>query len=1102
MQLPEWLESELQQDIFKRKYQYQGETLDEFFYRVSGDNEDVMQLIKAKKFIFAGRTLANRNTHKEASYSNCYSSGYAPDSVEGIMDLCKNLALTYKAQGGQGVSLSKIRPKNTGVKNNTFQSDGIIPFMELFNQTTASISQGCARKGALMMSLDCWHNEILEFINVKSKLESITKANLSVEIDNAFMNDVLKYYTKGETVIHTIRRYYEGNPITYEIIPIDVFNAIVERAYDWAEPGIIFVDEFRNYNLMEHIDDYMVITGNPCVTGDTLVMTDIGYQRIDSLTNDKVEVWNGEEFSLVEPYMTGISNEILCIEFSDGSNIKCTPYHKFYINECKTYKKQNIICLEAKNLSEGMKLEKFNYPVVQGKINLPEKEAYTKGVYAGDDSFAINKDRHDVYLYGKKKELLKYLDYKTYYICDSDRFAVILNNNVKFDKIFVPLYDYTVETRLNWLSGLIDTDGSVDVNGTITIWSVNYDFLNNVKLMLHTLGSRCVLLLGKDAELKAMPNGKGGTKNYHCQTSYRITISGFNVMNLVSLGLTTHRVDTSHIVNRNAERFITVKSIKQIKGDHPTYCFNEPKRHKAMFGCVLTGQCGEQPLPKDGACSLASMNLSEYVLDPYSEYPKFDFVNFINDVKTSIIAMDEVLDEGFEFHALQTQIDMAKNYRNIGLGIMGIGEMLIKLNITYGSNDAITLLDKITREMFRTAVLTSNKLAYDKGTFPKYTSEVFDSEIILNHFSLDEIEELKDYGLRNCSLLSIAPTGSIGTMFNISGGIEPVFAIKYTRKTESLHKDKNQYYDVYCKAAEEYMKLYPDVSLPQWFVDAEDIPWSNRIDMQATVQKHIDTAISSTINLPKDTHKPDVAWLFIHAWEKKLKGCTVYRSGCKREAILKSCNNENINEDEVTKNSFILPRGFIEEVPKELTYRKYKLRTGCGNLYFFVGVDEYENKIYDCFTNTDGQGGCTINTIANSRLLSAGLRGGVPIEYLTQQLEKSGSCPAYQNVRGRQIGALKIKNMLPKDTDENTLSQIDEYVGKPLSNGKSCASALSYILKNICKEFENEEYEFIPYNKATKNEILNNEHTECQHPNLKMVQGCSVCPDCGYSKCQ
>ena len=167
-QAKEWLDNnQLSYDIWNNKYRYNNESFEEWLNRVSGNNPYIIRLIRNKKFLFGGRTLSNRGTNK-GSYNNCYSIGYVPDSLEGILDVNSKIALTYKAQGGQGLSLSKIRPKGADI-GDSYKSDGIIPFMEMFNTTTSSISQGGSRKGALMMSLSVWHPEIMCFISIKSE---------------------------------------------------------------------------------------------------------------------------------------------------------------------------------------------------------------------------------------------------------------------------------------------------------------------------------------------------------------------------------------------------------------------------------------------------------------------------------------------------------------------------------------------------------------------------------------------------------------------------------------------------------------------------------------------------------------------------------------------------------------------------------------------------------------------------------------------------------------------------------------------------------------------------------------------------------------------
>lgn len=241
MTIQEWLNNDqLGIDIWEKKYRYNNESLDEWFDRVSGGNPEIRRLIIEKKFLFGGRTLTNRGTNR-GSMSNCYSHGYIEDSLDSIMDAAKNIAMTYKAQGGQGLSLSKIRPKGASIAGK-FKSDGIVPFMEIFNTVTESVSQGGSRKGALLMSLDINHPEAETFMTIKSDLNKINKANLSMEIDDDFMNRVIS-----------------GDPEANRL-----FNILCTQACKYAEPGVIYTNRFRNYNLMEFVDSYQIETCNPC----------------------------------------------------------------------------------------------------------------------------------------------------------------------------------------------------------------------------------------------------------------------------------------------------------------------------------------------------------------------------------------------------------------------------------------------------------------------------------------------------------------------------------------------------------------------------------------------------------------------------------------------------------------------------------------------------------------------------------------------------------------------------------------------------------------------------------------------------------------------
>jgi ribonucleoside-diphosphate reductase alpha chain len=244
--------------------------------------------------------------------------------------------------------------------------------------------------------------------------------------------------------------------------------------------------------------------------------------------------------------------------------------------------------------------------------------------------------------------------------------------------------------------------------------------------------------------------------------------------------------------------------------------------------------------------------------------------------------MNKILDENLPLHALKEQMEMARNYRNIGIGVMGMADMLIKMEIKYGSNESCSLLARIFKFMLEEAIIASSKL----GRFPKYDSNIFNSGITEQ---LDLPEGIDS--LYNCSLLSVAPTGSISTMLGVSGGIEPIFAKSYIRTT-MINGDPQDFL-IKTNIVDKYMKKYNIdriKDLPDYFVTANDIHYNDRLQVQASIQDFVDSAISSTINLPNNTTPEDIKNIYIRGCELGLKGLTVFREGCDRGAILK--NNE------------------------------------------------------------------------------------------------------------------------------------------------------------------------------------------------------------------
>ena len=264
MYLTEWLgeDNELGIDIWKRKYQYNNESFDEWLDRVSGGDEEVKQLIIEKKFLFGGRILANRGLAKNGrkiTYSNCYVMTPPEDNLESIFECASKLARTYSYGGGCGIDISKLSPKGAKIHNAAKETTGAVSFMDLYSMVTGLIGQN-GRRGALMISLDCSHPDVEDFIKIKTDLDRVTKANISVRISDDFMEaveedaDYCLYFDREET----------GEHIEKWVNVRDLFHLIAKTNWDYAEPGALFWDRITGWNLLSEDSNFEFAGTNPC----------------------------------------------------------------------------------------------------------------------------------------------------------------------------------------------------------------------------------------------------------------------------------------------------------------------------------------------------------------------------------------------------------------------------------------------------------------------------------------------------------------------------------------------------------------------------------------------------------------------------------------------------------------------------------------------------------------------------------------------------------------------------------------------------------------------------------------------------------------------
>lgn len=496
------------------------------------------------------------------------------------------------------------------------------------------------------------------------------------------------------------------------------------------------------------------------------------------------------------------------------------------------------------------------------------------------------------------------------------------------------------------------------------------------------------------------------------------------------------------------------------------------------FSYAGTNPCAEEPLPAGGSCLLGSINLSEFVKNPFTKNAEFDMEAFGDCVMVCVKAMNDVLIEGIPRHPLQMQRDSVSQWRQIGLGIMGYADMLIKMGLRYGSEETLEMSRKIMQRMTAAAILKSVLMAVKDGAYPACDKEaVVKSAFFQAHKNavnklMDEygwqvddskdIEEIvKEYGIANSQLLCIAPTGTISTMFGISGGMEPIFATHYKRKTESLH-GKDVYYNMYTAIVKELMdKLGIDdvEKLPNYVITAPNIYYKNRIDTQAMFQHYIDASISSTVNVPNAFSVEDVENLYLYAHEKKLKGITLFRDGCKRAGILTSEDNKKKDED----------KGERKTVGK-----KIKLTTGCGSLHMTAWFDADTGDFVEVFLNKGSSGGCNNFMNGLSRALSITSQYDVPFDAILDQLDSTGVCPSYA-----------VRKATKGDTSPGSCC--------PMAVGKALKKLHEEVLAEINGEKLVEKETSAAKNKAVC--------PECGEP-LAFEGGCNICKNCGWSKCE
>lgn len=492
----------------------------------------------------------------------------------------------------------------------------------------------------------------------------------------------------------------------------------------------------------------------------------------------------------------------------------------------------------------------------------------------------------------------------------------------------------------------------------------------------------------------------------------------------------------------------------------------------ANFEYAGVNPCAEEPLPAGGSCLLGALNLSEFVENPFTDKAAFNIPEFKSAVRIAIRALNDVLDEGLELHPLEEQRNSVRDWRQIGLGIMGFADMLLKMRCQYDSSRALDIIEIIGKTLVNTGLEESALLAMDTESFPECDLRLILASTFItvlrnsNVIEDNTIDLIKRYGLRNSQLFTIAPTGSISTMLGVSGGVEPIFATHYTRKTQSLHGE-DVYYNVYTPIIQKMIDTgvisEENVST---IATAQNIDPFDRVTIQAQWQRFIDASISSTVNVTNDTTVETIRDLYQAAWEDGCKGLTIYRAGCKKEGVLVV----DTPKEQTMENTIHIP--ITDTSIDNCVAYGTQLTTGCGSLWMSVYFHKKTGQLCHIFLDKGSQGGCNSFMIGLSRMISyAGKLGGT-VEGICDQLNSVPACPSYS-----------VRTALKKDT----------------SAGKCCPSAIGRALMELKQRYIEDHIE-MSTGELKQEEMTVNNCPECG-AKLNFTGGCNSCPECGWSRC-
>jgi ribonucleoside-diphosphate reductase alpha chain len=1073
--------------------------------------------------------------------SNCYVIPSPEDSRQGILDNLKVMTEIMARGGGVGINLSTLRPRGSYIKTVNGTASGPCSWAQLYSVATGDvIQQGGSRRGALMLMLDDNHPDIEEFITVKRQAGKIEHANLSVCISDKFMQAV-----KDDADWDLV---WQGE-VKKTIKARALWDLICKSAWESAEPGVVFMDRYNKLSNTWYYEDIRCV--NPCVTGDTLVSTEHGYTYARDLQiGMKVRTPVGLK-PIEKIYNNGLQR-IYRVNFSDGGYLEGTADHKLKVVRGKKYQwvpiaeltesdKVLIVANETFGPRQSLPTEAMEY-ITKRELNAANsydrKLGLIVGTVLGDGTLRelqngnshsyqckVAFGAHEDGWYDTFTNLMTDMNIHTHRTLAEKEFVgeggiavkhacvrlecyklasllvrIGMIPNVKASQKTIPAAFMCMEKDFlaGILDGLFSTDGSVLMkqdNPLLRLHTSSLELAQQVRLILLQFGIHGrIYRATRDEDLMY-----DGRSMYGTGEKYDIVIMNEGIARFYAeIGL-SHPEKAARLKDIAEDwHYIggswtaSVVSVQDTEREEEVYDVYEPETLTWITNGYCSLDCGEQGLPPWGVCNLGAINLSAFVKDGRMDYPRLAEVS-----KVAMRFLDNVVDAN-EYFIEENRVAQLGT-RRTGLGTMGLADALIKMQIAYGSEESVPVIERIYAAIRDAAYEASADIAAEKGPFANFDRDKYMQGQFIKRLPNAVQEKISKQGIRNAVLLTQAPTGTTSLFAGVSSGIEPVYDFAMVRR------DRTGEHILYHPMLQAWRDEHPNEPTPGYFVASNDLMPEEHVRVQATIQRHTDSSISKTVNAPNHHTVEQVQTLYRLAYEMGCKGVTYYRDGSRDAVLTRVSDEKKAAEAQQAPAMSMEPVTSIQQgiKPRPTVVHGYTRQVSAPEGKINVTINSDEQGPLEVFVNV-GKAGSDIAALAEAlgRLISLNLRVLSPLSQTDRAQEIAEQLRGIGGSRSVGFGMQQVRSLpdavaraleMHLDSLEQPEAQQQQADPPPAANEKDTVNGATNVTASATSLAS-------PLSLSHLS-VTGNLCPQCGCNTMVYEEGCRKCYSCGHSEC-